>query len=151
MTFHDSARKYVLLAADVLESQSLQIGIMRSVDATEASSWLKEIAQRLREACSESEEAPTVASPAKREEGDDLWVSAVNRSRVAIEPLPLGSSFVVGGYAPDPPTKLLSLRLRDTPDTHRLIEQMKDLPDALARGASMTIFVAGEWVQGAVE
>lgn len=55
-------------------------------------------------------------------------------------------SFVVGGYPPGPCTKLLSLRLRDTPDTRRLLEQLKDLPDVLARGGSMTVFVAGEWV-----
>lgn len=55
-------------------------------------------------------------------------------------------SFVVGGYPPDPCTRLLSLRLRDTPDTRRLLEQLKDLPDVLARGGSMTIFIAGEWV-----
>jgi hypothetical protein len=65
MTFRDSAREAVLFAATELEIKSRSIGIMRSVDATEASSWLKEIAQRLREACSESEEAPAVASPAE--------------------------------------------------------------------------------------
>lgn len=147
MTFHDSAREAVLKAADDLSLLSKKTGILRSVDATESAAWLKEIAQRLREACSESEEAPAVASPAEREEGDESWTAALKRAPgVPIDPLPSGLSFVVGGYPPDQATKLLALRLRDTPDTHRLIEQMKDLPDDLARGAGKTIFVAGEWV-----
>jgi hypothetical protein len=41
-------------------------------------------------------------------------------------------SFVVGGYVPKPCSKLLSLRLRDTPDTRRLLEQLASRPTGRA-------------------
>lgn len=64
MTFYDAAREAVLRAATDLERKSQEIGIMRSVDATESSQWLKEVAQRLREACTE---APMASPPGERE------------------------------------------------------------------------------------
>jgi hypothetical protein len=59
MTFRDSAREAVLKAATDLEIRSGQMEIVRSLDATESAQWLKEVAQRLREAC---ETSPGVAS-----------------------------------------------------------------------------------------
>jgi len=56
MTFHDSATSAVLDAASSLEKRSREIGIMRSVDATESSRWLQEIAKRLRDSCLPEEE-----------------------------------------------------------------------------------------------
>jgi hypothetical protein len=61
MTFRDSARGAVLKAASDLSLLSDQIGILRSVDATESARWLEEIAEHLREAC--ADEASQVASP----------------------------------------------------------------------------------------
>ena len=65
MTFLDSARAAVLLAALDLETRSQQIGIMRSVDATESAQWLMDVAKQLRDACSEPEMA---SPPGEREE-----------------------------------------------------------------------------------
>lgn len=75
----------------------------------------------------------------------ELLAEAMTAPPIGRDPNP-PPSFAVGGYPPDPCTKLLSLRLRDTSDTRRLLEQLRDLPDVLARGGSMTVFVAGEWV-----
>ncbi len=50
MSFIDSAKRGVLQAAKDLESMSGRIGVARSVDATVATRWLKEIAQQLRAA-----------------------------------------------------------------------------------------------------
>ena len=51
MSFRDSAKRAVLDAARALELKAGRIGIVRSVDATEAARWLKETAQQLRVAC----------------------------------------------------------------------------------------------------
>jgi len=50
MSFHDSARTFALAKAAELEAESRKIGILRSVDATEASDWLASIAKAIREA-----------------------------------------------------------------------------------------------------
>jgi hypothetical protein len=45
------AQNAALDAARKLEAEAGAIGIMRSVDATEASKWLREVAAAIREAC----------------------------------------------------------------------------------------------------
>ena len=48
--FADRARRVALECADKLENEARQIGICRSVDATESSQWLHQIAAAIREA-----------------------------------------------------------------------------------------------------
>lgn len=53
MSFTDRARHFALAKAKELEREARTIGITRSVEATEASRWLKDIATAIREACEE--------------------------------------------------------------------------------------------------
>jgi hypothetical protein len=45
------ARNVVLICAGDIERQADHIGILRSVEATEASRWLREVAAELRAVC----------------------------------------------------------------------------------------------------
>ncbi len=45
------ARNVVLICASDIERQAAEIGVLRSVDATESARWLREIAVELRVAC----------------------------------------------------------------------------------------------------
>jgi len=147
MTFHNSARSAVLDAASALVQKSREIGIMRSVDATESARWLEEVAKQLRDACLEESD---MASLREGEGGAKCLCGERTEYDQAFCPLhdaeSPATSFVVGGYPPDPCPALLSLRIRDNPDTHRLLEQIRGLPNVMARGGSMTVFIAGEWV-----
>lgn len=64
MTCRETAREFALLQATELEAKAASIGILRSVDATEAAKWLNEIAAAIREAAGPSEpqevEAPAL-------------------------------------------------------------------------------------------
>ena len=51
MSFTTRARHFALIKARELEREAQAIGIVRSVEATEASRWLKDIATAIREAC----------------------------------------------------------------------------------------------------
>jgi len=55
MSFIDSARAFALEKAQELDAKARGIGVFRSVDATEASKWLKDIAAAIREACGPEE------------------------------------------------------------------------------------------------
>lgn len=48
MSFREAARKAVLAAAQTLERESQRIDILRSLDATQAASWLRSIVTLLR-------------------------------------------------------------------------------------------------------
>ena len=50
------AREFALAKAVELESKAASIGVMRSVDATEAAKWLNEIAAAIREAAGPDEQ-----------------------------------------------------------------------------------------------
>lgn len=54
MSFKESAQEFALEKALAFEEQALRVGIVRSVDATEASDWLWSIADAIREACGDS-------------------------------------------------------------------------------------------------
>ena len=56
MSFAETARQKVLRMAAELGVESQRIGVMRSVDATETSRWLAELAQALRDACRDLDE-----------------------------------------------------------------------------------------------
>jgi len=100
MTFRDSARDAALKAASDLSLLSDQIGILRSVDATESARWLKEIAERLREAC--DDEPRQVASP-PGEAGGGLCAEAARIPGVdAVYLRPDGLEFVMTGSDPSP-------------------------------------------------
>lgn len=64
MSFVETAKAKVLECADVLEVEARRVGILRSMDATNASNWLKHVAKELRGACVE-EEDPVEAKPAE--------------------------------------------------------------------------------------
>ncbi len=51
MSFTETARQFALVQADLFEREARRVGIMRSVDATEAAAWLDDIAKNLRHAC----------------------------------------------------------------------------------------------------
>jgi hypothetical protein len=51
VSFTETARQFALAQADIFEKEARRIGIMRSVAATEAASWLDDIAKNLRQAC----------------------------------------------------------------------------------------------------
>ena len=51
MSFRESARLFALEQALGFEGKAQAIGMFRSVDATEAAKWLRELAQAIREAC----------------------------------------------------------------------------------------------------
>jgi hypothetical protein len=53
MSCADTAREKVRECADNLMKEARRIGILRSVEATEASRWLDGIAEQLRAACEE--------------------------------------------------------------------------------------------------
>lgn len=59
MSCTETARTFALQKADELEAKARQLGILRSVDATEASRWLKDMATSIREACGPAELEPT--------------------------------------------------------------------------------------------
>lgn len=65
MSFTDTARQFALTQADLFENEARRIGCFRSVDATEAASWLREIAKNLRQAC-DPETAPEPEPTAPR-------------------------------------------------------------------------------------
>lgn len=51
MSVWQRAQRVALEKARELEAEAAAIGIMRSVDATESSRWLAEVAAAIREAC----------------------------------------------------------------------------------------------------
>ena len=59
MSCFKTARAFALQKADELEAKARQLGILRSVDATEASRWLKYMATSIREACEPPQYEPT--------------------------------------------------------------------------------------------
>lgn len=65
MTFSESARTFALEKAAELEAESRKVGIMRSLDATRAAQWLKEIADAIRVAAGDVEPVSRPASSAK--------------------------------------------------------------------------------------
>ena len=58
MSFVETAKAKVLECAGVLEVEARRIGILRSVDATNAARWLEHIAKELREACVGEDDSP---------------------------------------------------------------------------------------------
>lgn len=58
------AQAAALEAAAKLEQEARQIGILRSVDATQASAWLREIAASIRDAA-----GPVMPSPGDERKG----------------------------------------------------------------------------------
>jgi hypothetical protein len=51
VSFIDTARTFALEQAQAFENKARSIGIMRSVDATEAAAWLDDVAKNIRFAC----------------------------------------------------------------------------------------------------
>jgi hypothetical protein len=63
MSFVEKAKSAVIGCAELLESEAHSIGILRSMEATEASNWLKDIAAQLRGACVDGDD-PVEDAPA---------------------------------------------------------------------------------------
>jgi hypothetical protein len=61
VSFCDTARAFALEKAAELENKARSIGIMRSVDATEAARWLRDMATAIRNAAGPDE--PPLACP----------------------------------------------------------------------------------------
>ena len=51
MSFTESAEKFAIAKAEEFEAEARKAGILRSLDATQASDWLWSIADAIRAAC----------------------------------------------------------------------------------------------------
>jgi hypothetical protein len=85
MSFIESARAFALDQAQAFENKARSIGIMRSVDATEAAAWLDDVAKNIRFACNPDDpDAPAeVLDQAELREASDAalaWLENMSRT-----------------------------------------------------------------------
>lgn len=82
MSCNERAIAAVEKAAGYLEKEARRIGILRSVEATEASTWLDHVATQMRNACKQDPPPPPTGAKKKADGSDKEKTKRPSRRKV---------------------------------------------------------------------